>query len=115
MYLSHLRMFENEVGLLRKIFGAKRVEITGEWTKLHNAELHALYSSPNINRNFTSRRMRWAGHVARMDLSRNAYTVLVGKPAGNKPLGRPRRRREDNIKIDLWEVGCDPRYWMVLA
>ena len=85
-----LRVFENKV--LRKIFGAKRDEITGEWRKLHNAALHALYSSPNIIRNLKSRRLRWAGHVARMAQSRNAYRVLVGKPESKRSLGRPRRR-----------------------
>ena len=99
-------MFENKV--LRKIFGAKRDEITGEWRTLHNAELHALYSSPNIIMSIKSRRLRWAGHVARMGQSRNAYRVLVGKPEGKRPLVRPRRRWEDNIKINLGEVGCDP-------
>ncbi|KAJ4448281.1 hypothetical protein ANN_10295 [Periplaneta americana] len=73
-----LRVFENKV--LRKIFGAKRDEVTGEWRKLHNAELHALYSSPDKIRNIKSRRLRWAGHVARMGESRNAYRVLVGRP-----------------------------------
>ena len=99
-------MFENKV--LRTIFGATKDEITGERRKLHNAELHALYSSPNIIRNLKSRRLRWAGHVARMDKSRNADRVLVGKPEGKRLLGRPRRRWEDNIKMDLREVGCDP-------
>ena len=75
-----LRVFENKV--LRKIFGAKKDESTGEWRKLHNAELHALYSSPNIIRSLNSRRLRWPGHVARMEQSRNAYRVLVGKPEG---------------------------------
>ena len=73
--------------------------------KLHNAELHALYSSPNIIRSLQFRRMRWAGHVARMEQSRYAYRVLVGKPERKRPLGRPRRRWEDNIKMDLREVG----------
>ena len=73
-----LRVFEKKV--LRKIFGTKRDEITGEWRKLHNDEIHALYSSPNIIRNLQSRRLRWAGHVARMEQTRNAYRVLVGKP-----------------------------------
>ena len=95
-----------------RYLGAKRDEIIGKWRKLHNAELHALYSSPNIIRNLLSRRLRWAGHVARMEQSRNAYRVLVGKPEGKKPLGRPWRRWEDNIKMDLREVGCDPREWM---
>ncbi|KAJ4445002.1 hypothetical protein ANN_06801 [Periplaneta americana] len=100
-----LRVFENKV--LRKIFGAKRDEVTGEWRKLHNTELHALYSSPDIIRNLKSRRLRWAGHVARMGESRNAYRVLVARPEGKRPLGRPRRRWEDNIKMDLREVGYD--------
>ncbi|KAJ4448767.1 hypothetical protein ANN_00158 [Periplaneta americana] len=85
-----LRVFENKV--LRKIFGAKKDEVTGEWRKLHNTELHALYSSPDIIRNIKFRRLRWAGHVARMGESRNAYRVLVGRPEGKRPLGRPRRR-----------------------
>ncbi|KAJ4448500.1 hypothetical protein ANN_10516 [Periplaneta americana] len=97
-----LRVFETKV--LRKIFGAKRDEVTGEWRKLHNTELHALYSSPDIIRNIKSRRLRWAGHVARMGESRNAYRVLIGRPEGKKPLRRPRRRWEDNIKMDLREV-----------
>ncbi|KAJ4436743.1 hypothetical protein ANN_16875 [Periplaneta americana] len=108
-----LRVFENKV--LRKIFGAKRDEVTGEWRKLHNAELHALYSSPDIIRNLKSRRFRWAGHVARMGESRNAYRVLVGRPEGKRPLGRPRRRWEDNIKMNLREVGYDDRDWINLA
>ncbi|KAJ4446863.1 hypothetical protein ANN_13563 [Periplaneta americana] len=108
-----LRVFENKV--LRKIFGAKRDEVTGEWRKLHNTELHALYSSPDIIRNIKSRRLRWAGHVARMGESRNAYRVLVGRPEGKRSLGRPRRRWEDNIKMDLREVGYDVRDWINLA
>ncbi|KAJ4435830.1 hypothetical protein ANN_18449 [Periplaneta americana] len=95
--------------------GAKRDEVTGEWRKLHNAELHALYSSPDIIRNIKSRRLRWAGHVARMGESRNAYRVLVGRPAGKRPLRRARRRWEDNIKMDLREVGYDGRDWINLA
>ena len=82
-----LRVFENKV--LRKIFGAKKVEITCEWRKLHNAELHALYSSPNIIRSIKSRRLRWAGHIARMEQSRNAYRVLVGRYEVKRLLGRP--------------------------
>ena len=88
-------MFENEV--LRKIFRAKRDEITGEWRKLHNSELHALYSSPNIIRDLKSRRLRWTGCVGRMEQSRNAYRVLVGKPEGKRPFGRPRCTWEDDI------------------
>ena len=99
----------------RKIFGTKIDEVTEEWRKLHNAELHALYSSPDITRDIKSRRLRWAGHVARMGESRNAYRVLVGRPEGKRPLGRPRRRWEDNIKMDLREVGYDDRDWINLA
>ena len=83
-------MFENKV--LRKIFGAKRDEIAGEWRKLHNAELHSLHYSPNIIKNLKSKRLRWAGHVARVEQSVNAYRVLVGKPESKRSLGRPRRR-----------------------
>ena len=90
------------------MFGAKTNDITGEWRKLHNAELHALYSSPNIIRDLKSRRLRWAGHVAQMEQFRYAYRALVGKPENKRPLGRPRRRWEDNIKMDLREVGCVP-------
>ncbi|KAJ4447854.1 hypothetical protein ANN_09863 [Periplaneta americana] len=102
---QRLRVFENKV--LRKIFRAKRDEVTGEWRKLHNAGLHALYYSPDIIRNIISRRLRWAGHVACMGESRNAYRVLVGRSEGIRPLGRPRRRWEDNIKMDLREAGYD--------
>ena len=108
-----LRVFENKV--LRKIFGAKRDETTGEWRKLHNAEIHALYSSPNIIRSLKSRWLRWAGHTACMEQSRNAYRVLVRKPEGKRPVGRPGRRWEVNIKMDLREVGCDPGEWLDLA
>ena len=82
---------------------------------LTNAELHALYSSANIIRSLKSRRLRWAGHVARMEQSRIAYRVLVEKLKGNRPIGRPRRRWEDNIKMDLREVGCDPGKWIILG
>ena len=95
--------------------GLRKTIITGEWRKLYNAELHALYSSPNIIRRLKSRRLRWAGHVERMEQSRNAYRVLVGKPEGKRPLGKPRRRWEDNIRMDLREVGCDPGEWIDLA
>ncbi|KAJ4445891.1 hypothetical protein ANN_12577 [Periplaneta americana] len=107
------RIFENEV--LRKIFGAKRDEVTGEWRKLHNAELHELYSSPDIIRNIKSRRSRWAGHVVRMGESRNAYRVLVGRPEGKTLLGRPRHRWEENIEMDMREVGFDDRDWVNLS
>jgi hypothetical protein len=85
-----LEVFKNRV--LRRIFGPKRDEVTGEWRKLHNEELHDVYSSPNINRIIKLRSMRWAGHVARMGEKRNAYRLLVRKPEGRRPLGRPRRR-----------------------
>jgi len=89
-----LRVFENRV--LRRTFGSKRDVVTGEWRKLLNEELNDLYCSPNIVWVIKSRRMRWAGHVARMEERRGVYRVLVGKPEGKKPLGRPRCRREDN-------------------
>ena len=92
-------MFENRV--LRRIFGPKRDEVTREWRKLHNGELNDLYCSPNIVRVIKSRRMRWAGNVARMGERRGVYRVLVGKVEGKRPLGRPRRRWEDNIKMNL--------------
>ena len=85
-----LRVFENRV--LRRVFGPKRDEVTGEWRKLHNEELSDLYSLPNIVRVVKSRRMRWAGLVARMGQGRGVHRVLVGKPEGKRPLGRPRRR-----------------------
>ena len=94
-----LKLFENMV--LRRIFGPKRGEVKGEWRKLHNEELHELYSSPNIVRVIKSRRMRWAGHVACMGERRGVSRVVAGKPEGKKPLGRPRRKWEDNIEMDL--------------
>ena len=108
-----LRVFENRV--LRRIFGPKRDEVTGEWRRLHNEELYAVYSSPNIIRVIKSRRLRWAGHVACMGERRGAYRALVGKPEGRRPLGRPRRRWEDNIKMDLREVGWGGMDWINLA
>jgi hypothetical protein len=95
-------VFENRV--LRGIFGPKRDEVMGEWRKLHNEELRDLYSSPSTIRIIKSRSMRWAGHVARMGEKRNTYRLLVGKPEGKRPLGRPRRRWVD-IRMDLGEVG----------
>ena len=92
--------------VLRRIFGPRRDEVTGEWRRLHNEELNDLYSSPNIMRVIKSRRMRWAGHVARMGEERVVYRVFEGKPEGRRPLGRPRRRWADNIRMDLQEVGC---------
>ena len=87
--------------LLRRVFGPKRDEVTGEWRKLHNEELRDLYSLPNIVQVVKSRRMRWAGHVARMGEERGVHRILVGKPEGKRPLGKPRLRWEDNIKMDL--------------
>ena len=91
--------------MLRRIFGPKRDEVSREWRKLHNDELNYLYSSPNTVRAIKSRIIRWAGHVARMGKKRGVYRVLVGRPEGKRRLGRPRRRWEDNIKMDLREVG----------
>jgi hypothetical protein len=99
-----LRVFENRV--VRRIFGPKRDEETGEWRKLLNEELHDLYSSPSIVRVIKSRRMGWAEHVARLGEERGVYRVLVGKPEGKRPLGKPRHRWEDNIRMYLQEVGC---------
>jgi hypothetical protein len=89
----------------RRIFGPKKGEVTGGWRKLHNEELRDLYSSSSIIRIIKSRRMRWAGHVARMEVKRNVYMLLVGKPEGKRPLGRPRRRWMDNIKMDWRRIG----------
>jgi hypothetical protein len=94
---------ENRV--LRRIFGPKRDEVTGEWRKLHGGELHNFYSSPDIVRQIKSGRMRWAGHVACMGEGRNMYRILVGKPEGKGPLEIPRHRWEDGFKMDLREIG----------
>jgi hypothetical protein len=99
---------------VRKIFGPKR-EKDGSWRKLHNDEIHSLYSSPNIVRVIKSRRIRWAGHVTRIGEGRGVYRVLVGRPEGKRPLGRSRRRWEDNIKMDLREIGIEGANWIQLA
>jgi hypothetical protein len=98
--------------VLRRVFGPKKNEVTGEWRKLHNEKLNDLYSLPNIVWVVKSRRMRWAGHVARMGEETVVHRLLVGKPEGKRPLGRPRRRWKDNIKMDVQEVRGD---WMELA
>jgi hypothetical protein len=107
-----LRAFENRV--LRKMFRPKRDEVAGEWRKLHNEELHNLFLSPNIIRQIKSRRMKWAGHVARMGEEKELYKVLVGKPEGKRPLGRPGRRREDGIRMDPREISWEDE-WVQLA
>jgi hypothetical protein len=101
--------------VLRRIFGPKRDEVTGEWRKLHNEELNGLYCSPNTVRVIKSIRMRWAGHVAHIGEWRGVYRVFVGKREGKRPLGKLRRIWEDNIKMDLHEVGCDGMDWIELA
>jgi hypothetical protein len=106
-----LTVFEKKV--LRRVFGPKRDNGTGEWRKLHNEEISDVYSLPNIVRVVKSRRMRWAGHVARMGEGR--IVNRVGKPEGKRPLGRPRRKWEDNIKMDLQEVDGSCVDWMELA
>jgi hypothetical protein len=114
VYVSNICLvFEDRV--LRRIFGPKRDEATGECRRLHNEELNDLYSSLNIIRVIKSRRIRWAGHVARMGEKRDAYRILVGRPEGRRPLGRPTRRWEDNIKIDLQEVRWVGMDWIELT
>jgi len=108
-----LRAFDNRV--LRRIFGPKRDEVASGLRKLHTEELNNLYCSPNIVRVITSRRMRWVGHVARMGERKGVYRVLVRKPEGKRSLGRLRRRWQDNIKMDLQEVGCGAMDWIELA
>ena len=105
-------MFENRVP---RIFGPKRDEVTGEWRKLQNEELNDLYSSPTIFRVIKSRKMRWAGHIARMGARIGVYRVLMGKPEGKRPRGRPRLRWKDNIKMDLQAVRYGFMDWIELA
>jgi len=112
-YVAQLRVFENMV--LRRIFGPRREEVTGEWRRLHNEKLNDLFSSLNIVWVIKSRRMRWAGHVAHMGKERGVCRVLVGKPEGRRPLGRPRHGWVDNITMDLQEVGCGYVDWIGLA
>jgi hypothetical protein len=106
-------VFENRV--LRRIFGPKRNEVAGKLGKLHNEELHNLYSSPDIIRQVKSKRMWWKGHVARMEEEIKVYKIFVGKPEGKRPLGRPRRGLEDGIRMDLREVGLGVVDWIRLA
>jgi hypothetical protein len=106
-----LKVFENRVV---RIYEPKR-EVDRSWRKLHNDELHNLYSSPNIVRVIKARRLWWAGHVARLGEERGVYRVLMGKSEGKRPLGRPRRRWEDNIELDLREIGIDWTDWIRLA
>jgi hypothetical protein len=106
-------VFENRVQ--RKVFAPKRNDVTGEWRTFLNEELRDLYSSPSIIRIIKSRRMRWEGHVARMGEKRNAYRLLVVKPEGKRPLGRPKHRWVDNIRTDLGEVGWGDVDWIGLA
>jgi hypothetical protein len=106
-------VFDNMV--LRRIFVPQKDGVMGGWRKLLNEELHNLYPSPGIIRSIKSRRMRWAGHVARMGENRNVYRLLVGKPEEKRPLRRPRRRWMDNIKMDLLEIGLDVVEWICLA
>jgi hypothetical protein len=108
-----LRAFENRV--LWRIFASERDEVTGGWRKLHNEVLYDLYSSPSIIKLIKSRRMRWAGHVARMGEKRNVYKLLVRKPEGKRPLGRPRSRWRDTIKTDLVDIGLGELDWIYLT
>jgi hypothetical protein len=100
---------------IRRIIGPKRDEVLGGWRKLHNGRLHNLYSSRNIIRMMKLGRMRWAGHVVRIGEKRNSCRILVGKPEGRRPVGRPRSRWKDNVKIDLREIGWGRMDWIDLA
>jgi hypothetical protein len=105
-------VFENKV--VRRIFGPKRDEVMGGWGKLHNEELHDLYSSPSIIRIIKSRRMRWAGHVARLGGSKNEHRFLIGKPEGRRSLGRPKCKWMNNIRMDLGVIGWAGMDWIGL-
>jgi len=109
------KLMVSENMVLRRIFGPRSDDVTGEWRRLHNEKLNDLYSPPNIVRVIKSRGIRWAGHVARMGEERDGFRVLVGKSEGKRPLGRPRRRWVDNIRTDLQEVVCVYMDWIGLA
>ena len=111
---THVRIYIY-IYIYIRIFGPRRDEVTGEWRRLHNEELNDLYSSPSIVRVIKSRRMRWAGHVARTGEEMEVYRVFVGKPEGKRPLRRPSRRWVDNIRMDLQKVGCEYTVWIGLA
>jgi len=110
---TQAEVFENRV--LRRIFGPRRIDVTGEWRKLHNEELNDIYSSSNIVQVIKSRRMRWAGHVACVGDSKAVYRVVMGRSEGKRPLGRPRRRWVDNIKMNIQEVGWVGVDWLELT
>jgi hypothetical protein len=109
------RLMVSEKSVPRRIFGPKREEVARGWKKLHNEETHNLCASSNITGVVKSSRMKWAGHVACMGGMRNVYNILIGKPEGRKPFGKPRRRREDNIRLDLREIWREGVDWMHLT
>ena len=109
LIFNRIRVFENRI--LRRIFGPNRDD-NGEWRRIHNEELHCLYRSPYVVRVIKSRRLRWAWHVARMEEGTSAFKMLTDKPTGKIPLGRPRRRWEDNIRMDLEEIGINAGNWV---
>ena len=114
-YREECRQRVFEKGVLRRIFGTKRDGVTGKWRKLPIEVLNDMYSSPNIVQVIKERKIRWVGHAACMGESKGVYRVLLGKPEGKRPLGRPRHRWQDNIKMDLQEVGCEGMDWIDLA
>ena len=109
--VSYIKGRMQAKGILRRIFRPKRDE-NGEWRRLHNEELHSLYRSPNTIKLIKFRRLRWAGHVARMEESRSAFKILTDKPTEKRPLGTPRRRWEENIRMNLEEIGINAGNWV---